>query len=263
MAVRAPTTGYVKREGQYLTRSEIEQLASACTGAYADVVRVLALAGLRWGELAGLKVGDRVKVPGEGLRLQRTVMFGDRALASACTGVYADVVRVLGLAGLRWGELAGLQVGDRVPYPVRACGCNERSGERQGRRAVRRHVEGQAGQDGAAGRELVPVVESWRGASVGGLAVPVTAAADRSASPNWKRSVGWARRRCDRPADVAGSRPAAHLRLAVAGCRRRPQGGPAGPRARLGGHDDGPLRPPHRPEPVDLGEAGRGHHGGI
>jgi integrase len=40
----------------------------------ADVVRVLALAGLRWAELAGLQVGDRVKMPGEGLRLQRTVM---------------------------------------------------------------------------------------------------------------------------------------------------------------------------------------------
>jgi integrase len=73
-AVKPPTAGYVKREGQYLTREEIEQLANACTGEYVDVVRVLALAGLRWGELAGLKVGDRVKVPGEGLRLQRTVM---------------------------------------------------------------------------------------------------------------------------------------------------------------------------------------------
>jgi integrase len=72
--VRPPTAGYVKREGQYLTRDEIDALAYACTGEYADVVKVLALAGLRWAELAGLKVGDRVKVPGEGLRLQRTVM---------------------------------------------------------------------------------------------------------------------------------------------------------------------------------------------
>jgi integrase len=73
-AVKAPTAGYAKREGQYLTREEIEALAHACTGEYADVVWVLTLAGLRWGELAGLRVGDRVKVPGEGLRLQRTVM---------------------------------------------------------------------------------------------------------------------------------------------------------------------------------------------
>ena len=72
-AVKPPTAGYAKREGQYLSREEVGALAEACTGEYADVVWVLAFAGLRWGELAGLKVGDRVKVPGEGLRLQRTV----------------------------------------------------------------------------------------------------------------------------------------------------------------------------------------------
>jgi len=38
------------------------------------VVSVLALAGLRWGELAGLQVGDRVSVPGPGLRLSRAVL---------------------------------------------------------------------------------------------------------------------------------------------------------------------------------------------
>lgn len=32
--------------------------------------------GLRWGELAGLKVGDRVAVPGPGFRLQRTALAG-------------------------------------------------------------------------------------------------------------------------------------------------------------------------------------------
>ena len=35
---------------------------------------MLALAGLRWGELAGLQVSDRVSVPGPGLRLQRAVL---------------------------------------------------------------------------------------------------------------------------------------------------------------------------------------------
>ena len=38
------------------------------------MVPVLALAGLRWGELAGLQVGDRVSVPGPGLRLRRAVL---------------------------------------------------------------------------------------------------------------------------------------------------------------------------------------------
>ena len=38
------------------------------------MVRVLALAGRRWGELAGLQVGDRVSVPGPGLRVRRAVL---------------------------------------------------------------------------------------------------------------------------------------------------------------------------------------------
>jgi hypothetical protein len=37
-AVKAPTAGYAKREGQYLTHDEIGALANACTGEYADVV---------------------------------------------------------------------------------------------------------------------------------------------------------------------------------------------------------------------------------
>jgi integrase len=73
-SVKAPTAGRVRREGQFLTLAEVDALAKACRGEYGDVVRVLALGGLRWSELAGLKVGDRIRVPGDGLRLQRTVM---------------------------------------------------------------------------------------------------------------------------------------------------------------------------------------------
>ncbi|MFJ2759669.1 tyrosine-type recombinase/integrase [Nocardioides sp. NPDC087217] len=72
--VKPPTAGHVKREGQFLSRKEIHDLEAACAGRYAEIVRVLALSGLRWSELAGLRVGDRVRVPGQGLRLQRTVM---------------------------------------------------------------------------------------------------------------------------------------------------------------------------------------------
>ena len=52
-------------------------LTAACAGPYRDVVPVLALAGLRWGELAGLQVGDRVSVPGAGLRLSRAVLASE------------------------------------------------------------------------------------------------------------------------------------------------------------------------------------------
>jgi len=41
------------------------------------MVPVMALAGLRWGELAGLQVGDRISVPGPGLRLRRAVLASE------------------------------------------------------------------------------------------------------------------------------------------------------------------------------------------
>ena len=75
--VRRPTSGRVRREGQALTLAELHALTAACAGPYRDVVPVLALAGLRWGELAGLQVGDRVSVPGPGLRLSRAVLASE------------------------------------------------------------------------------------------------------------------------------------------------------------------------------------------
>lgn len=50
--VKPPTAGHVKREGTFLTPTEVGALAAACRGRYADVVFVLAFAGLRWSELA-------------------------------------------------------------------------------------------------------------------------------------------------------------------------------------------------------------------
>jgi integrase len=75
-SVRKPTSGHARREGQALTLEELAKLTEACQGRYRDVVPVLALAPLRWGELAGLQVGDLVSVPGPGLRLRRAVLAG-------------------------------------------------------------------------------------------------------------------------------------------------------------------------------------------
>jgi integrase len=71
---KAPTGGQGRREGQILSLSELEALATACNGTYGDLIMVLGLEGLRWGEVAGLQVGDRVSVPGPGLRLSRAVL---------------------------------------------------------------------------------------------------------------------------------------------------------------------------------------------
>jgi integrase len=73
-AVRNPTSGRARREGRALTLAQVYSLTEACQGRYRDVVPVMALAGLRWGELAGLQAGDRISVPGPGLRLRRAVL---------------------------------------------------------------------------------------------------------------------------------------------------------------------------------------------
>jgi integrase len=73
-SVRTPAGGRARREGQALATDELVALVAACRGRYAELVLVLAFQGLRWGELAGLQVGDRVLVPGPGLRLSRTVL---------------------------------------------------------------------------------------------------------------------------------------------------------------------------------------------
>lgn len=73
-SVQAPSGGQARREGQVLEPDELRALADACSGRYAELVLMLGLQGLRWGELAGLRVGDRVLVPAPGLRLMRAVL---------------------------------------------------------------------------------------------------------------------------------------------------------------------------------------------
>jgi integrase len=92
-AANKPTSSRARRESQALTTEELRALIAACRGRYHDVVAVpvpvlaLALASLRWDELAGLQVGDPVSVPGPGLRLLRTV------LASGGGSLYVDTLK--------------------------------------------------------------------------------------------------------------------------------------------------------------------------
>ncbi len=83
-----PRGGGQRREGQFLTLDELHRLAAASTGRHAELVTLLGLCGLRWGELAGLRAGDVVQIPGPGLRLQRAV------LASSHEGsLYIDALK--------------------------------------------------------------------------------------------------------------------------------------------------------------------------
>ena len=98
-SVKAPTTGRVRREGQFLTVEQVDDLAQACRGPYAELVRVLALGGLRWGELAGLQVGDRVSVPGAGLRLQRALLTTSDAGKPVVDSLKSNRARTVPLIG--------------------------------------------------------------------------------------------------------------------------------------------------------------------
>lgn len=136
--VRRPTTGRVRREGQALTLEELRVLTVACKGRYCDVVPVLALAGLRWGELAGLQVGDRVSVPGPGLRLRRAV------LASGGGGVlYVDTLKS--------------NRARTVPLAL----------------------------------DLVPIVDRWSMGKASGAWLFEAPRGGPLRESNWKRSVGW------------------------------------------------------------------------
>lgn len=66
--------GRDRREGQALTWAELVALAAACRAPDNDVVVFLGNTGLRWGELAGLQVGDLFDMPAPGVRLQRAVL---------------------------------------------------------------------------------------------------------------------------------------------------------------------------------------------
>lgn len=137
-AVKPPSGGHTRREGSFLTVEELANLAAACDGPYADVVLVLGYGGLRWGELAGLKVSDRVSVPGPGLRLQRAV------LASGSGGdLFVDSLK------------------------------NKRS----------RTVPLVA--------DLVPIIEKWSAGKEPNAWLFSAPKGGPLSEPNWKRSVGW------------------------------------------------------------------------
>jgi len=83
-------------------------------------------------------------------------------------GLYADAVLVLGLSGLRWGELAGLQVGDRIAVPGQGLRLQRSVLASSQRGALRRHPKGKRSRTVPLVTELVPVVEAWSAGKTGG-----------------------------------------------------------------------------------------------
>jgi integrase len=137
-AVKIPSAGKTRREGRALTRRQLYALRDACTGDAADLVLVLGLTGLRWGELAGLRVGDLVDVPGRGLRVQRAV-----------------------LASRGGGELYVDSVKNRRARTVPLVA------------------------------ELVPIVDRWAAGKDAGDTLFTAPAGGLLRESNWKRGLGW------------------------------------------------------------------------
>jgi hypothetical protein len=181
----------------------------ACQGRYRDLVPVpvLALAGLRWGELAGLQVGDRVSIPGPGLRLRRTV------LASGGGGaLYVDTLKS--------------NRGRTVPLVL----------------------------------DLVPIVDRWSAGRAPDAWLFEAPRGGPLRESNWKRSVSWSA--ATAAAGLRGFRvhdlrhTAASVWLAA---RADPKVVQRGAGACHGIDDDGPLElPPVRCQPVGGGTGYRG-----
>lgn len=53
-AVKVSAGGRARRDGEFFTEVELDALADACRGQYAETVFVLGLCGLRFGEFAGI-----------------------------------------------------------------------------------------------------------------------------------------------------------------------------------------------------------------
>ena len=202
--VKPPSGSHARREARFLSVAQLRSLRDACATEYADVVLVLGLAGLRWGEVAGLQVGDLVDRPGRGMRVQLAV------LVSRETGqLYIDTVknkraRTVPLVE----ELHGLSTGGPSKRNRRP-GCS------------RHRREGRCGKRTGCAR-----CGGWRLRRRSGC-----------------RGCGCTT--CDTLRHRSGSVPA------------RTEGGAADSRPRIRGDENGPVRAPDRSEPLGRRETCR------
>jgi integrase len=137
----------------------------------------------------------RARREGQALTLQELW-----ALTEACKGRYRDVVPVpvpvpvpvLALAGLRWGELAGLQVGDRVSVPG--------PGLRLRRTVLASGGGGALYVDTLKNKrartvplvlDLLPIVDRWGAGKAPDAWLFSAPQGGPLRESNWKRSVGW------------------------------------------------------------------------
>jgi integrase len=113
------------------------------------------------------------------------------ALAQACRGPYAELVYVLAMQGLRWGELAGLQVGDRVMVPGPAAVVTGGSSKQRGGELYVDTLKTKRARTVPLVPVVVPIVDRWSAGKSPGEWLFAAPAGGPLRETNWQRSVSW------------------------------------------------------------------------
>jgi integrase len=132
--------------------------------------------------------------------------------------MYADLTLVLGLTGLRFGELRGLRVADvlDVPYPALRVGRSVPASRGGGRPIVRERTKSGKVQIVPLADTLVPVARRWRGDKRPEDLLFGAPQGGWISLSNWRRSVHWSQTcRGRRPHDLRHTAATAWLGAGV------------------------------------------------
>lgn len=118
----------------------------------------------------------------DGLRALHTVLQAENAQQ-------ADIALVLGLTGLRWGELVALRARDiqQLPYPAIRVSRSAPDGE-----PIRTVTKGGSARTVPLAADLLPIIQSRLEGKRPDDLLFTNSANARLNGPNWKRSVKWA-----------------------------------------------------------------------
>jgi integrase len=102
--------------------------------------------------------------------------------------VQAQLALVLGLSGLRWGELCALRVRCIAPLPYPALNVSRSAADRQ---EVRSRTKGDRSRSVPLAEELVPIITEWAAGKLPGALLFTSEGGRRLNNSNWRRIVGW------------------------------------------------------------------------
>ena len=104
-------------------------------------------------------------------------------------GQWAELALVLGLTGMRWGELMALRCRDlqQVPYPAIRISRSAPDGQ-----AIRNTTKGGAARTVPLVNELLPIFQQWNEDKSPDALLFGNVAGNRIGAKNWGRKVNWA-----------------------------------------------------------------------